>query len=131
MDESPRVSLYFPLPARLAVAPYHSRFSFAIKPKKLLCGFGCRFRDFFQWNFPRCRDRFRYHARVSRFAALSAKGTGARYGQSVSTMNFQSGICAATSRTAAPFLKVTIPVNETRWLRLRTSFACSSETPKQ
>src|SRR5437588_11146903 len=51
------------------------------------------------------------------------KGTGARYGQSVSTMNFQSGICAATSRTAAPFLKVTIPVNETRCSRLRTSFA--------
>src|SRR5213594_2359169 len=51
------------------------------------------------------------------------KGTGARYGQSVSTMNFQSGICAATSRTAAPFLKVTIPVNETRWSRSRTSFA--------
>src|SRR5213076_1576237 len=41
-------------------------------------------------------------------------GTGARYGQSVSTMNFQSEICAATSRTFAPFLNVTIPVNETR-----------------
>src|SRR6476646_7940588 len=50
-------------------------------------------------------------------------GTGARDGQSVSTMNFQSGTCAATSRTAAPFLKVTIPVNETRWSRARTAFA--------
>src|SRR5436190_4812859 len=59
------------------------------------------------------------------------KGTGARYGQSVSTMSFQSGICAATSRTATPFLKVTIPVNETRWSRSRTSFASSSEPPKQ
>src|SRR5439155_16651054 len=51
------------------------------------------------------------------------KGTGARYGQSVSTINFQSGMCAATSRTDGPFLKVTIPVNETRWSRSKTSFA--------
>jgi len=41
-------------------------------------------------------------------------GTGARYGQSVSTMNFQRGTFAATSLTLAPFLKVTIPVKETR-----------------
>src|SRR5262245_10764341 len=51
------------------------------------------------------------------------KGAGARYGQSVSTINFQSGISAATCRTATPFLKVTIPVNERRWWRSRTSFA--------
>src|SRR6266498_278639 len=41
-------------------------------------------------------------------------GTGARYGQSVSTMNFQWGTLAATSRTFAPFLNVTMPVKETR-----------------
>src|SRR6266576_4148856 len=35
-------------------------------------------------------------------------GTGARYGQSVSTMNFQCGTWVATSRTLAPFLKVTM-----------------------
>src|SRR6266853_730475 len=56
-------------------------------------------------------------------ARFPRKGTGAKYGQSVSTINFQSGISAATSRTTAPFLKVTIPVNETRWSRSRTSFA--------
>src|SRR5262249_56662553 len=44
---------------------------------------------------------------------LPRKGTGARYGQSVSTINFHRGICAATSRTPMPLLKVTIPVNET------------------
>src|SRR5882724_10220794 len=58
-------------------------------------------------------------------------GTGARYGQSVSTMNFQEGTFAATSRTFAPFLNVTMPVKETRWSRSRTSFACSSVPPKQ
>src|SRR3977135_3705524 len=41
-------------------------------------------------------------------------GTGARYGQSVSTINFQSGTFAATSRTLTPFLNVTMPVNETK-----------------
>src|SRR5205823_5414449 len=41
-------------------------------------------------------------------------GTGARYGQSVSTMNFQSGTPVATSRTFAPFSNVTTPGNETR-----------------
>src|SRR6266568_6349531 len=41
-------------------------------------------------------------------------GTGARYGQSVSTINFQRGTLAATSRTFAPFLNVTMPVKETR-----------------
>src|SRR5438034_5621409 len=41
-------------------------------------------------------------------------GTGARYGQSVSTMNFQRGTLAATSRTFAPFLNVTMPVKETK-----------------
>src|SRR5215469_5568729 len=59
------------------------------------------------------------------------KGVGARYGESVSTMNFQSGISTATCRTATPFLKVTIPVNETRWSRLRTSFASLNVPPKQ
>src|ERR671919_1742696 len=39
-------------------------------------------------------------------------GAGAKNGQSVSTINFHNGIFAATCRTAAPFLKVTIPVNE-------------------
>src|SRR5919198_5814720 len=62
---------------------------------------------------------------------LPRNGTGAKYGQSVSTINFQSGISAATCRTATPFLKVTIPVKETRWSRSKTSFAPSSEPPKQ
>ena len=39
--------------------------------------------------------------------------------------------CSPPSRTVAPFLKVTIPVNETRWSRSITAFACSSEPPKQ
>src|SRR4051812_39518332 len=58
-------------------------------------------------------------------------GTGAKYRQSVSTMNLFSGICADNSRTATPFLKVTMPVNETRCPRSSTWLACSNVPPKQ
>src|SRR5947208_6445724 len=47
--------------------------SCAIKPERLLCGFGRRFNNFFQWNASPRRDRFRYDARMRRFTALSAK----------------------------------------------------------
>jgi hypothetical protein len=38
-------------------------------------------------------------------------------------MNFQSGICAATSRTAMPFLKVTIPVKGNEVVKIE-NFIC-------
>ena len=41
-------------------------------------------------------------------------GTGARYGQSVSSMNFPGGAAARHSRILPPFLKVKIPVKLTR-----------------
>src|SRR5206468_12678943 len=50
--------------------------SFAIKPEKLPRGFGCCFSNFFKRDRPRCRDRFRYDARMRGFAALSAKRNG-------------------------------------------------------
>ena len=48
IDESPCVPFHFAFPARPAVAPYLSRFSCAIKPEELLCGFGSCFRNFLQ-----------------------------------------------------------------------------------
>ena len=46
-------------------------------------------------------------------------------------MNSPNDKPAATSRTDAPFLKVTIPVNETRCPSAMTSSACSRVPPKQ
>src|SRR4030095_6137092 len=68
-----------------------------------------------------CNERPRAAAIVSATMRVCAgshrfprNGTGARYGQSVSTMNFQNGTLAATWRTLVPFLNVTMPVNETK-----------------
>ncbi len=47
-------------------------------------GFGCYFGNFFQRNFPRGGDRFRYDARMRRFAALSTE----RDGRQIGTISF-------------------------------------------
>src|SRR5207245_2696427 len=50
---------------------------------------------------------------------LPRYGTGARYGQSVSNMNWPMGVAANVSRMLCPFLKVKIPVKLTSEPRAR------------
>ena len=76
------------------------------EPEKFFRRFGRGFGDFFASDTPRA---VAIVSATSRVCAGSQRfprnGTGARYGQSVSTMNFQSGTCAATSRTLSAILE--------------------------
>src|SRR5947207_2377622 len=122
-------------PARLRhgeqalVAFCHYSCSCPIKLKKPLRRFGCRFGNFLQRDFSRRGDRFCHDACVRWFRAFSAKRNGRQIWAIGLHHKFPKRNCAATSRTATPFLKVTTPVNEMRWSRSRTSFASSSEPP--
>jgi len=61
--------------------------------------------EFFQRAAFDLRDDFGNFLHVGGFARLPRYGTGARYGQSVSTMNRSSGVAATVSRTFWPFLE--------------------------
>src|SRR5664280_2018037 len=58
-------------------------------------------------------------------------GTGARYGQSVSSMNLSGGAAATASRTFCEFLKVTMPVKLTSEPMARICSSRSTDSPKQ
>jgi len=72
-------------------------------------------------------DGFLHDACIRCSDVFREKGQAQRRPSS-STMNSQADLCRNFSHSRA-FLKVTIPVNETRWSRSRTSFASSSEPP--
>gem|GEM_PF-4801826 len=50
-----------------------------------------------------------YFVKAGSFSSFPLRGSGVRYGLSVSISIFLSGICFAVSAMLFPFLKVTIP----------------------
>jgi len=87
--------------ARPAVAPYHYLSSCTIKLKKLFCG-SVVASAILPAKSLALRDRFRTIRVWAGSDVFHEKGQ-APIRAIVSTMNFQSGICAATSRTVARF----------------------------
>ena len=71
-----------------------------------------------------------FHIELAR-QRLPRYGTGARYGQSVSSMNLSMGVAAIVSRTFCPFLNVAMPVKLTNEPMPKTACMRAGDSPKQ